>query len=44
MFEKGKITKLMSKYQKNKWNRNAMLVWNFFILELWYEQFLGEND
>ena len=39
LFEKGKIKKLMSDPQKNKWNHNTMIVWNLFMLELWYEQF-----
>lgn len=41
VFEKEKIEKLMEDYQKNKWDRNATLVWNLFALELWYEQFFN---
>jgi len=44
LFEKEKIEKLMHNYQNSKWNHPATLVWNLFVLELWYEIFLGGND
>ena len=39
VFEKEKIEKLIYNYQNSKWGHFATLVWNLFVLELWYEQF-----
>ena len=43
VFEKDKIEKLTSIYKDSTWDRPAMLVWNLFALELWYEQFFMEG-
>ena len=39
IFEKERIEKLIYNYKNSKWGHFATLVWNLFVLELWYEQF-----
>jgi asparagine synthase (glutamine-hydrolysing) len=39
LFEKDKLKRLVYDYQRNKGRRSAILGWNLFALELWYEQF-----
>ena len=43
VFEKEKIEKLMYNYKNSKWVHSATLVWNLFVLELWYEQFFEKD-
>lgn len=44
IFEKEKIGKLMYNYKNSKWDHSTTLVWNLFVLELWYEQFFEEDE
>lgn len=43
LFEREKIEKLMYNCQNAKWGHFGTLVWNLFVLELWYEQFFEED-
>ena len=42
LFEKEKIEKLMNYVESNK-GKPAFIAWNLFALELWHEQFLGDE-
>ncbi len=44
IFEKEKIEKLIYNYKNSKWDHSTTLVWNLFVLELWYEQFFEEDE
>jgi asparagine synthase (glutamine-hydrolysing) len=44
VFEKEKLEQLIYNYKNSKWDRFAILIWNLFVLELWYEQFFEEDN